>query len=182
MRRSMHGIWPFTSLISQIREGDEEGGPRVRASSRERPPSEENCQRSSSVPPQRNYLPLGREFEEDTVLRDIVWRSSAKTKVFRAGNLLLDVIQTENGVLLMRVRPRGEADDVFLFSSDFSSRFFSLRACSDLSAFHRDRLRCDRVVGEGSHMPTVVYMDKRIWLVHSKSGSLDGHLPDTAQV
>ena len=107
------------------------------------------------------------------VLRSTDEENSGKSSLFRAGNLLLDTVQTENGHLLMRIRPRGEDNDAFLFFAGDRQGFFKLQAFSYLSSFDRS--------SEENHGPVTVYIDKRVWLVHSWTGWLDACLPDTPQ-
>ena len=170
--RSMALFWPCSSRYEDMGKEDHRNRSLTRRTSR----SVEECRRHSSMPPSRTYQPIGREFMEDTIMRKIGTRSGWCPRTFRAGNLLLDVIWAESGMPFMRVRPREEGVDAFLFSSRRIQGFFRLRQCSDLSAFYHERINRSWQREEGQ-VSGGVHMDEQIWLVHSRSGSVDGYLP-----
>ena len=172
-RRSMECLWPCHVMNEDRRRRVYDRG---RALWRMRLSCGEECRRHNSVPPSGTYQPIGREFKEDTIMLKMEVRKGRCTRTLRAGNLLLDVIQAKSGVPFMRVRPRVEGVDVFLFSSRGRQGFFKLRQCSDVSAFYHERIN-RRWQREEGQVPVGVYMDEQIWLVHSSSGSLDRHLP-----
>lgn len=148
-----------------------------RESSRKR--SRHHQHRSQSLPPRRNYLPTGREFKEDTVIRPISKSESIKPKSFRAGNLLIDVVETDSAVPFMRVRPRVASDDAFLFSPSSHQGFFKLRPCSNMSSYLLEKIGL--TTGAEDHSPPGVFMDERIWLVDCASGWLRKKIPEISQ-
>ena len=147
---------------------------RRRGRSLERPRYYEH--RSRSQPPRRNYLPLGREFKEDTFVQTTLDARPTKPKSFQAGNLQIDLVETDSWVPFMRVRPRGAGDDAFLFCGCAREGFFKLRPCSDVTSFILERF--NQPTNGAEHSPAGVFMDDRIWLVDHSSGRLRDKMPD----
>ncbi|KAH9285088.1 E3 ubiquitin-protein ligase HECTD1 [Echinococcus granulosus] len=127
-------------------------------------------QRASSTPPRRNLQVFGKEFEEYTIIRTDHWKTSKESNVVGAGNLLLDIVQTESGLPLLRVRPKGVSDDAFVFSARPHQGFFKLRPCPDL-AFIIHKIINPLSEAKGS-APIIISMDGRFWVVNSSSGRI----------
>ncbi|KAL5964597.1 E3 ubiquitin-protein ligase HECTD1 [Taenia solium] len=141
------------------------------------PDSQPHHRRRAKSAPSRSSLQIpGKEFEEYTRILADQWKMPIQPNVVRAGNLLLDIVQTESELPLLRVRPKGVSDDVFLFSTRQNQGFFKLRACSDVASISH------KVIGPLSEAkgspPIIIGMDSRIWLVNSSSGRILTNLFD----
>ncbi|VDM35579.1 unnamed protein product, partial [Hydatigera taeniaeformis] len=130
--------------------------------------------RATSAPPRSKPLVPGKEFEEYTRIRTDLWKMSKQLGVVRAGNLLLDIVETESDLLLLRVRPKGAGDDVFLFSSRQNQGFFKLRACYGLATILHESI--DPPSEAEGPTPTIIGMDDRFWLINSSSGPIQEDL------
>lgn len=144
---------------------------RPQSMSRSRSDSQPHHRRRATSAPSRSNLQVpGKEFEEYTRIRTDQWKVPNRPNVVRAGSLLLDIVQTESELPLLRVRPKGVSDDAFLFSARPDQGFFKLRACADVvSISHKIINPLSEAKGPP---PIIIGMDGRIWLVNSSSGRI----------
>uniref|UniRef100_A0A5K3F7D1 E3 ubiquitin-protein ligase n=1 Tax=Mesocestoides corti TaxID=53468 RepID=A0A5K3F7D1_MESCO len=186
--------WPYMYLSDHPKFAK----PRCRSACRRRSPAHVRP-RHSSQPASRTYRLIGDDLHGDVVLEPTP--AFHQPRAMRAGNLLLDFVQSKSDMYFLRVRPSGSSDEALLFSACSCEGFILATAYPSVTEAVNARLGCgkstrprltrqtsrrfsrqslkslvDNADNDDDNESSVVIMDGRIWDIQCRSGWLNKKL------